>query len=82
MCAEGVLGFECTTQSIERSKFESAELIENRVALHESTCAGIFSANHQRGILTIVDLSAIALERAACAGGGAPAVPAMTHDVP
>ena len=35
LCALHVLGFECTTQSIERRKFESAELIENRVARHE-----------------------------------------------
>ena len=36
LCAQHVLGFECTTQSIERRKFESAELIENRVAQHEA----------------------------------------------
>ena len=36
LCAQSVLGFECTTQRIERHKFESAELIENRVAQHAS----------------------------------------------
>lgn len=34
LCAERVYGFECTTQAIERKKFESADLIENRVAQH------------------------------------------------
>ena len=30
------MGFECRTQHIERSKFESADLIENRVAKHST----------------------------------------------
>lgn len=34
LCREGVLGFDCHTQAIERTKFEAAELIENRVAQH------------------------------------------------
>ena len=34
LCEQRALGFECTTQRIERRKFESAELIENRVAQH------------------------------------------------
>ena len=35
LCGQRILGFECATQSIERKKFESAELIENRVAQHQ-----------------------------------------------
>ena len=36
LCAERVLGFECTTQSIERQKFEASEKIEDRVAQHNT----------------------------------------------
>ena len=34
LCAQGVLGFDCRAHSIERSRFESASLIEDRVAQH------------------------------------------------
>ena len=36
LCASSVLGFDCTTQSMERAKFDATELIENRVAKHSS----------------------------------------------
>ena len=35
LCASGVLGFECHTLQMVRSKFESATFIEKRVARHE-----------------------------------------------
>ena len=35
LCARGVLGFECATMPLERGKFESADLIEHRVAAAE-----------------------------------------------
>ena len=34
LCAASVLGFDCRTQSLERTKFASATLIEDRVATH------------------------------------------------
>ena len=37
---------------------------EHQVALGESTCAAVFAGDPQRGILTVIDLGMIALERA------------------